>query len=155
MFGRSTKIVATLGPATDAPGVLDALVAAGMDCARLNCSHGSAEDLRRRAGEVRAVAERAGRPVGLLFDLQGPKLRLSAGTAARTVRAGEVVVFSGSEVEAGDGRVTVDFHDFPRLVTERSELVIGDGVPRLTVESIGPGEVVARAASPGAAGDHR
>ena len=73
MFNRHTKIIATLGPATDAPGVLDALIAAGMDCARLNCSHGTQEDLRRRAGEVRAAAARARRPIGVLFDLQGPK----------------------------------------------------------------------------------
>ena len=95
MFDRRTKIVATLGPATDPRGVLDALVAAGIDCARLNCSHGTAEDLRRRSGEVRAAAAHAGRPVGLLFDLQGPKLRLAAGMKARIVRAGEQVVFSG------------------------------------------------------------
>ena len=55
MFNRHTKIIATLGPATDPPGVLDALVAAGIDCARLNCSHGTHEELRRRAREVRAV----------------------------------------------------------------------------------------------------
>ena len=56
MLERRTKIVATLGPATDADGVLDRLVAAGLDCARLNCSHGTHEDLRRRAAEVRAAA---------------------------------------------------------------------------------------------------
>ena len=82
MFNRRTKIIATLGPATDIPGILDALVAAGMDCARLNCSHGTQADLGRRAGEVRAAAARAGRPIGLLFDLQGPKLRLSGGGGA-------------------------------------------------------------------------
>src|SRR5262245_15320723 len=82
MRGRRTKIVATLGPATDAPEVLDRVIAAGMDCARLNCSHGTHDDLRRRAAAVRAAAARAGRPVGLLFDLQGPKLRLSAQTEA-------------------------------------------------------------------------
>ena len=49
MLNRHTKIVATLGPATDEPGVLDQLVSAGLDCARLNCSHGTADDLRRRA----------------------------------------------------------------------------------------------------------
>lgn len=78
MFDRHSKIIATLGPATDEAGVLDALVAAGMDCARLNCSHGTHEDLRQRSADVRAAAERAGRRVGLLFDLQGPKLRLSS-----------------------------------------------------------------------------
>ena len=83
MLERRTKIVATLGPATDAPGVLDELVAAGLDCARLNCSHGDADDLRRRAAEARAAAARAGRPLGVLFDLQGPKLRLSGDTVER------------------------------------------------------------------------
>jgi pyruvate kinase len=149
MFNRRTKIIATLGPATDTPGTLDALVAAGMDCARLNCSHGTREDLRRRTGEVRAAAKRAGRPIGLLFDLQGPKLRLSAAAVPCRVRAGEVVTFTSTENDVGERRVPVDFADFPRLVTDRSEIVIGDGVPRLVVESVGPGEVVARSLSAG------
>jgi pyruvate kinase len=149
MFNRRTKIIATLGPATDTPGVLDALVAAGLDCARLNCSHGTEEDLRRRAGEVRAAAARAGRPIGLMFDLQGPKLRLSAAAVPCRVRAGEVVTFTSTDDDVGKGRVPVDFADFPRLVTDRSEIVVGDGVPRLMVESVGPGEVVARSMSAG------
>jgi pyruvate kinase len=149
VFNRHTKIIATLGPATDPPGVLDALVAAGMDCARLNCSHGTHEDLRRRVGEVRATAARAGRPIGVLFDLQGPKLRLSAAVVPSCVQAGEVVTFTCNDADVGERRVPVDFPDFPRLVTERSEIVVGDGVPRLVVESAGPGEVVARARSAG------
>ena len=149
MFSRRTKIVATLGPATDQPGVLEALVAAGIDCARLNCSHGTREELRRRAAEVRAVAARADRAIGLLFDLQGPKLRLSAGITPTVVHAGEIVTFFGGSEPASDHRIAVDFADFPRLVSERSEIVIGDGVPRLAVESSGPGEVVARALSTG------
>jgi pyruvate kinase len=149
MFNRHTKIIATLGPATDEKGALDALVAAGMDCARLNCSHGTHEDLRRRAGEVRAAAARAGRPVGLLFDLQGPKLRLSAAAVPCTVQTGETVTFTCTDDDVGERRIPVDFADFPRLVTARSEIVVGDGVPRLVVESSGPGEVVARSVSPG------
>jgi pyruvate kinase len=149
MLERRTKIVATLGPATDAPGVLDSLIAAGLDCARLNCSHGGPDELRQRAAEVRAAAARAGRAIGLLIDLQGPKLRLSAGTALRTLVPGETVTFAGAEGQADGERVIVDFPDFPRLVTERSEIVIGDGVPRLAVQHVGPGEVVARAVSPG------
>ena len=149
MFNRHTKIIATLGPATDAPGVLDALIAAGVDCARLNCSHGTHEDLRRRAGEVRAAAARARRSIGVLFDLQGPKLRLSAAVVPFSVQAGEVVTFTCTDDDVGERRVPVDFADFPRLVTERSEIVVGDGVPRLVVESAGPGEVVARSMSAG------
>jgi pyruvate kinase len=149
MHGRHTKIVATLGPATDPPGKLDELIAAGLDCARLNCSHGTHDDLRRRAREVREAAARARRPIGLLFDLQGPKLRLSAGTETRALELDETVVFCGDSA-ATDDRVVVDFPDFAGLVTDRSELVIGDGVPRLSVDSIHAGDVVARVRSAGA-----
>jgi pyruvate kinase len=154
MLRRRTKIVATLGPATDAPEVLDAVVAAGMNCARLNCSHGTHDDLRRRAASVREAAERAGRPIGLLFDLQGPKLRLSAQTGAQVLGAGETVVLCGSEGAEG-GRLRVDLPGFAALVTERSQIVVGDGVPRLAVERVEASDVVARVVSPGALGPRK
>jgi pyruvate kinase len=149
MLGRRTKIVATLGPSTDAPGVLDRLVAAGVDCARLNCSHGSHEDLRRRAADVREACERAGRPLGLLFDLQGPKLRLAGDTETRTVQPGDVETFVGAAERDPAGCAVVEFAHFARLVTERSEIVIGDGAPRFRVEHIDGGRITARASSPG------
>jgi pyruvate kinase len=149
---RSTKIVATLGPATDAPGVLDALVAAGVDCARLNCSHGTPDDLLRRAAHVRAAAARAGRPLGVLFDLQGPKLRLAADTVERGLRRGELIVLTGGERAGAPDRAVVDFRGFARLVTERSEIIVGDGVPRLAVVHTDDGEVVARVVSAGPLG---
>jgi pyruvate kinase len=149
MLARHTKIVATLGPATDRPGVMDQLMAAGLDCARLNCSHGGPDDLRRRAAEVRAAAERAGRPVALMFDLQGPKLRLSSETEQRMVEVGEPVVFAGAEAPAQPGRVSVDFPGFAELVTERSEIVIGDGVPRMVVERVQDGVVSTHVVSRG------
>src|SRR3954447_2540063 len=114
MLERRTKIVATLGPATDPPGILDALVEAGLDCARLNCSHGTHDDLRRRAADVRAAGARAGRPLGPLFDLQGPKLRLSAQTETRTVAPGDTVRFRASGPQQ-DGEVRVDFDRFTAL----------------------------------------
>jgi pyruvate kinase len=149
MLGRRTKIVATLGPATDPPGVLDLLFEAGMNCARLNCSHGTHDDLRRRAAAVRSTAARAGRPLGLLFDLQGPKLRLSAATETRMLQAGETVVFCGSGGSEQPSALQVEFASFAALVTERSHIVIGDGVPRLAVEGVAAGDVVARVLSPG------
>jgi pyruvate kinase len=149
MLARRTKIVATLGPATDSDGVLDRLVEAGIDCARLNCSHGTHDDMRRRAAAVREAAARAGRPLGLLFDLQGPKLRLAADVQERAVERGESMTFCGPGRAGRSERVAVEFERFAALVTERSELVIGDGVPRFSVERIEDGEVVARAVSPG------
>jgi pyruvate kinase len=138
-----------LGPATDVPGVLDALVAAGVDCARLNCSHGGAKDLLRRAAEVRAAAGRARHPIGLLFDLQGPKLRLAHDTAERALRVGETVVVTGQQRSDAGDHVVVDYRGFAGLVTERSEIVVGDGVPRLAVERTQNGEVLARVVSSG------
>jgi pyruvate kinase len=149
MLERRTKIVATLGPATDADGVLDRLVEAGMDCARLNCSHGTHDELRRRAAAVRDVAERAGRPLGLLLDLQGPKLRLAGDVEARAVERGDAVAFSSAGQADGPDRVGVEFENFAALVTDRSQIVIGDGVPRFGVERIEDGVVHTRALSPG------
>ena len=148
---RRTKIVATLGPASEAPEVLDRLLEAGVDCVRVNCSHGTDDDLRRRAAAAREAAERAGRPLALLFDLQGPKLRLSNATRARTVQPGEEVVFAGAAPGSpvdGD-RLVVEFPEFAALATERSEIVIGDGVPRFVVDEIDGDEVHARAVTPG------
>jgi len=76
MQKRRTKILATLGPATDVPGVLESIVKAGVDVVRLNFSHGKQEDHAKRAEQVRACAESQKRPVGVLADLQGPKIRI-------------------------------------------------------------------------------
>jgi pyruvate kinase len=146
---RKTKIVATLGPATDKPGVVDAIVAAGADCARLNCSHGTTAQLLRRARAVRAASKRAGRPVGLLFDLQGPKLRLSDTTAERRVEPGDAITFTSDRSSTASDRATVDVGSFGRLVTTRSEIVVGDGVPRFAVDRANEHEVLAHALTAG------
>lgn len=74
---RRTKILATLGPATDKPGVLEAMFEAGLDFVRLNFSHGSAEDHIKRANAVRELSRKTGKLVGILADLQGPKIRIA------------------------------------------------------------------------------
>ena len=148
-FKRSTKIVATLGPASETAETLDALLAAGVDCFRINCSHGTEEDLRRRNADARAAIARCGRHVGVLFDLQGPKLRLSAETPVRVVQADELVHFVGVGRAKDGADLVVDYADFLHLVTERSEIVIGDGVPRFVVEALDDGRVTARALTAG------
>src|SRR5438128_2509543 len=88
---RRTKIVATIGPASDSPEQLAALIAAGMDAARLNFSHGTREEHAERARRIRAAQEDAGRPLSLIADLQGPKLRVGKLPAPRTLVRGETV----------------------------------------------------------------
>nr|HPR08353.1 pyruvate kinase [Denitromonas sp.] len=75
-MSRHTKIVATLGPASSDPAVLEAMVHAGVDVVRMNFSHGTAEDHIARANAIREVSVRTRRPVGILADLQGPKIRV-------------------------------------------------------------------------------
>jgi pyruvate kinase len=145
---RRTKIIATLGPASESPDRLDALLAAGVDCVRINCSHGTSEEQRARCEAARAAAARAGRPLGVLFDLQGPKLRIAAGTETREVRPGETVTFTGAAAQGDE--LEVDFGGFATLVTQRSEIVIGDGIPRFAVSDITDGRVQARAVTGGA-----
>src|SRR5690348_11919954 len=74
---RRTKIIATLGPATDVPGMLASILEEGVDVVRLNMSHGAVEDHQRRARDARAAAAKLGREVAVLADLQGPKIRIT------------------------------------------------------------------------------
>jgi pyruvate kinase len=137
---RRTKILATLGPATDDPKRLDAMVAAGMDGGRINCAHDTPDAWRRRANELRAAATRAGRPLALLLDLAGPKMRLGTGVRPRQVTAGESVVFASGE-DVPSGAVPVDWPRFAEAVSVgRSEVVIGDGTPRFRVVAANPAE---------------
>jgi pyruvate kinase len=86
-FLRRTKIVATLGPATDDPAVLEEMIRSGLDVARINFSHGGKDEQRRRIAAVRAAAEKVGRPVGILADLSGPKIRIESFEKGKVVLA--------------------------------------------------------------------
>ena len=154
---RRTKILATLGPSTDPPGRLDELVAAGMDGGRINCAHDTPEHWAERAAALRAAAERAQRPLALLVDLAGPKMRLGASVLARQVTMGEHVVLSTGD-DVPSGAVAVNWPGLADAVTVgRSEVVIGDGTPRLTVLETRPDEgiVVARCRRPGVIGPRK
>ena len=75
-MNKRTKIVATLGPATDRPEVLESMIRSGVDVVRINFSHGSGDDHRRRVARIREAAARVGKDIGILGDLQGPKIRI-------------------------------------------------------------------------------
>src|SRR3989338_3615207 len=100
---RSTKIVATLGPASSAPAVLESMVRAGVDVVRLNFSHGSANDHLSRAALVKEIARKLGRTVAIMCDLQGPKIRVGKFKDGKvTLEKGARFVLD-AECELGDG----------------------------------------------------
>jgi pyruvate kinase len=102
-MARQTKIVATLGPASSTPEMLERLINAGVDVVRLNFSHGTAQDHIDRAAMVRSAAERAGRAVAIMADLQGPKIRVGKFEGGKTeLRAGQKFVLDGARSELGD-----------------------------------------------------
>lgn len=146
---RRTKIVATLGPATDNDDILKAMIESGLNCARLNCSHSDTEELKARAEHLRTTSQTMNKSVALLFDLQGPKLRLSGEVLARQTIMNEEVCFVGNSENLNAGDILVETEKFTDLVTEHSEIVIGDGYPRMCVTKIEKDRVLARVTHPG------
>ena len=109
---RSTKIVATLGPASSDPEVLERLLRAGVDVVRLNFSHGTAQDHIDRAALVRRVAERVGKPVALMADLQGPKIRVGKFADGKVdLKPGSGFVLDASAAPGDATRVGLDYPD--------------------------------------------
>ena len=138
-FLRRTKIVATLGPATDEPGVLEEMVRAGLDVARINFSHGGKEEQRRRVLTVRAAAEKAGRPVGILADLSGPKIRIESFEKGRIVLAeGQPFALDiALDPNAGNEReVGCAYKDLVKDVRAGDTLLLADGYIVLEVLSV-------------------
>jgi pyruvate kinase len=142
---RRTKIIATLGPATDHPGVLDDLIAAGVDVVRLNLSHDSHHSQRRRAVSVRDRAWSCGRQVGVLVDLQGPKIRVGKFKEGPIVlREGDrFCLDAGCALDDGDQhRVGVSYPHLPRDVARGDTLLLDDGAIELWVEGVDGDRVV-------------
>src|SRR6266496_4412875 len=135
---RRTKIVATIGPASASPEQLVALANAGMDGARLNLSHGTHDEHRERARALRATEAEIGRPLALIADLQGPKLRIGELDGPVTLARGEDVVVAGGETSS-DGELPVSPAVISEVLQPGHEVLIDDGLVRLRVETIEQG----------------
>ncbi len=135
---RATKIVATLGPASSEPEVLERLLRAGVDVVRLNFSHGSAQDHIARAALVREIAAKVGKPVALMADLQGPKIRVGKFAEGRvTLEPGQAFILDAQRTEPGDVHaVGLDYKELPRDVRPGDTLLLNDGLIKLHVEAV-------------------
>jgi pyruvate kinase len=141
-MARSTKIVATLGPASTDPLVLERMLAAGVDVVRFNFSHGSASDHLQRAERVREAAARIGRDVAIMADLQGPKVRVGKFEQGRiTLHAGAAFVLDASAERGNEARVGLDYKDLPKDVRAGDTLLLNDGLIVLDVERVEGSEI--------------
>ncbi len=133
---RTTKIVATLGPSTDKPGILRKLFEAGVDVFRLNASHGTQDDHERRVRSVRELETELGRQAGVLFDLQGPKIRLGTfKTGCVMLEDGRRFSISTRPVEGTEEIAATSYADLARDVKPGDPILLADGSVELRVLS--------------------
>jgi pyruvate kinase len=153
---RSTKIVATLGPASSSPAVLERMIRAGVDVARLNFSHGSSEDHLKCAGLVKDIGRSVGRTVAIMCDLQGPKIRVGKFRGGQvTLQKGQSFVLD-AECELGhEQRVGLDYKDLPSDVGEGAVLLLDDGRIVLDVIEVKGSEVHTVVRHGGVLSDHK
>jgi pyruvate kinase len=151
---RRTKIVATIGPASATREKVHALAAAGMDAARLNLSHGTHEDHAATAAVVRNVQEELGRPLALIADLQGPKLRIGDLPEPRVLVPGEEVFVVG-ERAAKDGELPIAPEQVGEMLRPGHDVLIDDGLVRLTVEEVSQGRARSRVLVGGEVAAHK
>ena len=137
-MSRATKIVATLGPASSDPEVLERLLRAGVDVVRLNFSHGKAEDHIALAKLVRDIAAKVGKPVALMADLQGPKIRVGKFEGGKVMlEAGAAFILDAERTELGDiEAVGLDYKELPRDLRPGDTLLLNDGIIKLTVTAV-------------------
>ena len=135
---HATKIVATLGPASSDPVLLENMIRAGVNVVRLNFSHGVAQDHIDRATLVREAAHRAGRVVAIMADLQGPKIRVGKFAQGKVMlESGAKFVLDASRTELGDLKgVGLDYKELPRDVKAGDLLLLNDGLIVLTVDTV-------------------
>jgi pyruvate kinase len=142
---RRTKIVATLGPASANDEVLEGLIRAGVDVTRFNFSHGSHEDHQRAYDRVRAAEARVGRPVAVLQDLQGPKIRLGKIDGVVELGAGERVVLSSANDFVGNrDRLPTTYERLSRDARPGEPVLLADAALELVVESVHGDDITCR-----------
>src|SRR5262245_36027917 len=134
---RHTKILATLGPASRTPQILDAMIAAGLDAVRRNFSHGTKDWHREAAAMVREAAGRAGRAIAIRCDPQGPKIRVGVVKGGkRELPEGSRLVITARKLEGAAGVVSTDYEELPRDVKKGEKILLDDGRISLTVEEV-------------------
>jgi len=154
---RHSKIVCTIGPASRTPRIIERLIQAGMDVARLNFSHGTHEDHAKNIVTLRAAALKAGKTIAILADLQGPKIRTGvlAGGTPVILRTGQKFVITTAKILGDSTRVNTTFTPLPREVHRGDRILLSDGLIELRVEQVSGKEVVCYVVNGGPLGENK
>ena len=153
---RKTKIICTLGPATEKPEVLRHLIQKGSDVFRLNMSHASHDWVRKIVPQIRMLAEKAGRPVALLLDTQGPAIRTGDLKANLHLKPGDILEFTVSGAKSKERySVDVNYRGFANDVTVGSTILVDNGLIKLLVIDKGRNRVRCKVLTPAILGSRR
>ena len=153
---RKTKIICTLGPATDDENVLRKLILSGMDVARINMSHGTHEDQKVRIDAVKKIREELDLPIAILLDTKGPEIRtgnFSCGTV--TLESGQEFVLTVNDVDGNSSRCSVTFKSLPQELEVGSKILIDDGLIELRVKECTETDVVCKVINGGTVSSHK
>jgi pyruvate kinase len=153
---RKTKIVCTIGPASETEEILRRLIQAGMDVARLNFSHGSLESHAEKIRLIRALAQESGRPVAILQDLAGPKIRI--GTLASgpiSLKPDDVFILSASELPGDVHAVSISYKELPEDVRPGDTLLLADGALEMCVLEVRGPDIHCRVVTGGVLSSHK
>ena len=153
---RRAKIVCTMGPAVEADGKVEQLIAAGMNMARLNLSHGSYVEHQSRLDAVRNAAKKAGVPVAILVDLQGPKIRLARfANGPHDLSRGDVFTITTEDIEGTKDRVGTTYKGLPGDCKAGDRILIDDGKVTVEVTSVTKTDVITKVIEPGAVSNNK
>ncbi len=153
---RLAKIVCTIGPSSIAEGIIEQMARAGMDVARLNFSHGTHAEHRQAIERIRSVEARIGKPIAILQDLQGPKIRLGTFSGGGAMlRRGDPFVLTTEPVESSADRATISYAGFADDVKTGDRVLVDDGRIALDVEDVRGRDVLTRVSTGGLVRDHK
>ncbi len=152
---RKTKIVCTLGPATDDPVILEEVMKAGMNVARFNFSHGSHEEHKKRMDMVKEIRAKLSLPVAILMDTKGPEIRLGKVREDSFLVEGQEFTLTGEDILGDEKRASISYKDFYKDLKPGDNVLIDDGLIRLRVEKIEDREIKTRVISGGQIRDNK
>lgn len=153
---RKTKIICTLGPATDRDGILEQLIETGMNVARFNFSHGGHEDHRRRYLELKKLRNKLKKPVAALLDTRGPEIRVKDFENGKVVlHAGEAFTLTTREVMGNEKEVTITYAGLVKDVTAGDRILLDDGLLELQVKEVTDVDILCEVIIGGVLSNHK
>ena len=153
---RKTKIICTLGPSTDNEEILRALIENGLNVARINMSHGTHEDARRRANSVKKLREELGKPIALLLDTKGPEVRTGDFKNKKvSLKKGQLFTLTTEDILGDEERCSITYKGLPKDVREGTRILIDDGLIEMTVKAVTATDIICEVHNNGDVSNHK